>query len=400
MTFMRVLVATTAGAGHFSPLVPVARACATAGHEVLVAAPESFRTTVESAGFAHAAFADVSPELMGQVFGRLPALSYDEANKVVIADVFGRLDAQAALPGVSDIFGAWQPDLVLRDPCEFASLAVACRSRVAQAMVAIGVSAMTDAVAHLVTEPLAELDALAGLTVGSCAAALAGTETVTCVPAILDGESVGKLHRYRDDAASTPWSGLPGPWGEPEHPLVYVTFGSVAGSQGRFDDLYRTVLEMLADQPIRVFLTTGHGLDPTELGSVPDNARVERWWAQADVMRHAGVAVGHGGFGTTMTAIAAGVPQVIMPLFSLDQRLNAERVEAVGAGIALRRGAEDVGQIPQAVRTLLEGTSHREAAQEVATHIAHLPTVAQVVPVLEEIASRDGKTSLVDGVLL
>ncbi len=160
---MRVLVATTAGAGHFSPLVPVARACAAAGHEVLVAAPESFRGTVESAGFIHAAFADVQPEVMGQAFSRLPFLSYEQANEVVIADVFGRLDAQSALPGVSDIFDAWTPDLVLRDPCEFASLAVACRSGVAQAMVAIGVSAMTDAVAHFVAELQAELDALVGL---------------------------------------------------------------------------------------------------------------------------------------------------------------------------------------------------------------------------------------------
>lgn len=327
---------------------------------------------------------------MGQAFSRLPLLSYEQANEVVIADVFGRLDAQAALPGVSDIFDAWKPDLVLRDPCEFASLAVACRSRVAQAIVAIGVSAMTDAVAHFVTEPLAELDAFAGLTVGSCVAALAGTKTVTSVPAILDGQSAGKLHRYRDGAASTPGPRLPDPWGEPDHPLVYVTFGSVAGSQGRFDDLYRTVLEVLADEPVRVLLTTGHGLDPAELGSVPDNAKVERWWAQTDVMPHAGAAVGHGGFGTTMNAIAAGVPQVIMPLFSLDQRLNADHVEVVGAGLALWRGAEDVGRIPKAVRTLLAGISHREAAREVAAQIAQLPPVAQMVPVLEEVAAGGG----------
>lgn len=35
---MKVLVATTAGAGHFAGLRPFARACAQAGHEVRVAA--------------------------------------------------------------------------------------------------------------------------------------------------------------------------------------------------------------------------------------------------------------------------------------------------------------------------------------------------------------------------
>lgn len=384
---MKVLIATTAGAGHFSPLVPLARACGAAGHEVLVAAPQSFRDTVESAGLEHAAFADVPPEVMGQVFSRLPSLTYEQANEVVIADVFGRLDARAALPGMSGIFDAWKPDLVLRDPCEFASLAVACRNRVPQALVAIGVTAMTDAVALFVIDPLAELDALAGLPAGSCGAALEATETLTSVPATLDGETTGKLHRYRDGAASPPGSGLPDPWGEPDHPLVYVTFGSVAGSQERFDNLYRTVLHVLADEPVRVLLTTGHGLDPAELGPLPANAHAERWWAQSDVMSHADAVVGHGGFGTTMTAIAAGIPQVIMPLFSLDQRLNAERVEAVGAGLTLPRGAQDVGLIPQALSTLLTETSHREAAQTVAAEIALLPPVTQMMTMLERIAA-------------
>jgi UDP-N-acetylglucosamine:LPS N-acetylglucosamine transferase len=47
-------------------------------------------------------------------------------------------------------------------------------------------------------------------------------------------------------------------------------------------------------------------------------------------MREAALLIGHGGFGTTMTAVAAGGPQFVLPLFSSDQFQNAERVEAVG----------------------------------------------------------------------
>jgi len=36
--------------------------------------------------------------------------------------------------------------------------------------------------------------------------------------------------------------------------------------------------------------------------------------------------VGHGGFGTTMIGLAAGVPQVATPVFSADQFLNAQRI--------------------------------------------------------------------------
>jgi UDP:flavonoid glycosyltransferase YjiC (YdhE family) len=37
---MRILFTTTAGLGHFHPLVPLARAAANAGHEVAFACPK------------------------------------------------------------------------------------------------------------------------------------------------------------------------------------------------------------------------------------------------------------------------------------------------------------------------------------------------------------------------
>ncbi len=90
-----------------------------------MAAPASFTGAVEQAGFVPAPFADVPPEVMGAVFGRLPSLTRQEANAIVLRDVFGRLDAQAALPGVRETVAAWRPDAVLRDPAELASYVVA-----------------------------------------------------------------------------------------------------------------------------------------------------------------------------------------------------------------------------------------------------------------------------------
>src|SRR6476619_998989 len=96
---MRVLFATTAGTGHFGPMMPVARACAAAGHEVRVAAPVSFAGHVERAGLPFEPFDDVPPDVLGPIFGRLSSVSMEAANRIVVGDVFGRLDAQAALPG-------------------------------------------------------------------------------------------------------------------------------------------------------------------------------------------------------------------------------------------------------------------------------------------------------------
>ena len=99
-------------------------------------------------------------------------MSFEEANDVVVADVFGRLDAQAALPGLVEIIDAWRPDLVLREPFEFGSLVAARSAGVRQAVVAIGVSATTEYIVPRVAAPLAELDALAGLPDGTAALAM------------------------------------------------------------------------------------------------------------------------------------------------------------------------------------------------------------------------------------
>jgi UDP:flavonoid glycosyltransferase YjiC (YdhE family) len=51
---MRVLFASTRGAGHFNPLVPFLDAARRGGHEVLVAGPPPLRETVERHGIRHA----------------------------------------------------------------------------------------------------------------------------------------------------------------------------------------------------------------------------------------------------------------------------------------------------------------------------------------------------------
>ncbi len=99
-------------------------------------------------------------------------------------------------------------------------------------------------------------------------------------------------------------------------------------------------------------------------------------------MGAAALAIGHGGFGTTMTAAAAGVPQIVLPLFASDQFVNARRIEAVGAGRQLPGGPDDLGQLPAAVHALLSEARYAQSARTVADEIAALPDVSTTVDVL------------------
>lgn len=388
---MRVLFASTAGTGHFGPMVPVARACAEAGHEVVVVAPASFARHVRDAGLTHLPCADVPEDVMGSVMARLLTLSTEEADLVMVRDVFARLNPQTSLPDVTAIVADWHPDLVLREPCEFASLAAALAAGVPHAVIAISVEAMMDDLAALIDEPMTELDALAGLLSGTCLAGVRGATMFTSVPGVVDAVRPPSaterrpLHRYREPAAVDAGS-LPDPWGDPTDPLAYVTFGSVAGALPPFAGIYQSVLDVLAAQPIRVLLTTGRAAQIDAL-EIPPNACVRQWWPQAEVMPHAAITVGHGGFGTTMAAYAAGMPQVVLPLFTSDQRLNADHVEAVGAGIAVRGGPAGVAELPRAIAAALEDPRYRIAARSVAAEIAGLPPVAEVVRLLDDLAA-------------
>jgi UDP:flavonoid glycosyltransferase YjiC (YdhE family) len=383
---MRVLFSTTANDGHWGPLAPFAQACVAAGHEVRVAAPESYGPSLDRAGFAHEPFPDVPSEVIGPVMARVSMLSFEEANEVVLREVFARMDAQSGLPGVVATIERWRPDVVVRETAELASLAAAQRAGLPHAHVCIGLSEIMRMYAATVAEPLTELDALAGLPIGTCSQAIADEPVLSMVPRVLDealGDALPGIHRFRDAAAPRGDGPLPEPWGDPELPLVYVTLGSVTASLPPFAGLFRETLDALADVEARVLMTVGRKLEPASLGALPDNARVEPWWPQADVLAHAGVVLGHGGFGTTMGALAAGVPQVVMPVFTTDQLANSRHVEATGAGIAVPMGPGSVELAAGAVRAILGDPSYGEAARAVAAEIAALPHPREAVSRLE-----------------
>ena len=338
---MRVLCATTANDGHFGPLLPFARALAGAGHEVRVLAPESYAHAVTAAGFVHEPCADAPPELIGPVMGSLSTMTLEDADDVVVREVFARIDAQAALPAAIETIERWRPELVVRESAELASLAAAERAGVPHVHVCIGMHEVVSRFAEAIADPLEELGRHARDGRRSAAGALDSETVLSLVPEVLDGASGptstrgdGFL-RFHEPAPPATGARLSG-WGDPEAPLVYVTFGSVTGLLPPFAGAFRAALDALAGLEVRVLMTVGRTFDIAALGALPTNARVEQWLPQQAVLEQAAALVGHGGFGTTMGALAAGVPQVVVPLFSFDQIVNGDHVAAVGAGLTVR----------------------------------------------------------------
>lgn len=384
---MRILGCTTAGTGHFFPMVPLLRSCVDAGHDVVVACPESYVSTVAGAGLATVPFEDARPEEWGPVMGRLPGLAPDEANRIVLKEVFGRLDTAAALPGLSAIFEQQRPDLVLRDPAEFASWVLAQRSGVACARVGIGLLSLEPAWAEAASEGIGEALGQEAVDV----AALVGGHVFAAAPASFDPPPANvTVHRYCDPLVLEPdTTQLP----KGDEPLVYVTLGTVAASLGAWPGTYRAILEGLEGHRVRVLVTTGSAVDPSDLGPLPRGVTVTPFVPQDAVLAHTAVMVAHGGFGTVLGGLGAGVPMALAPLFA-DQFYNAARVAEVGAGVVLPTTFDPQmpsGELPNAVQSavalLLDDPATRAASTTLAREIATHPPAGDLVGILEEIAT-------------
>jgi UDP:flavonoid glycosyltransferase YjiC (YdhE family) len=383
---VRVLVATTANVGHLGPVAPFAKACVAAGHEVRVAAPASFAAAVEGVGLRHVPVGDPPEAELSAVFETLPRLTLEEANTVVMRDVFAGIDARAALPGMAAAVREWRPDLVLRETAEFASYVVAEQYDIPHVHVAIALEGLAAFAYPLLDGALDRLGSRLGV------AGLRRAPTLSFVPPTLEdpGSTGGHVdhvvHRFSQELRPADGPVLPGDWGDADRPLVYATLGTVAAGVGLFPTLYRAVVDAVADLPVRVLLTIGEGADPDQLRPLPTNVHVEGFWPQDAVMSEAAGMIGHGGFGTTMSGLKAGVPMVVVPLFALDQHLNARAVDRVSAGVALDGGPEAVDGLQAALVRILDDPSYRAGAQSVAAEMASLPAPSASVPLLEDLA--------------
>jgi UDP:flavonoid glycosyltransferase YjiC (YdhE family) len=382
---MRVLMTTKAGAGHFGPLIPFARAFQRAGADVLIAAPREAAPMVRAEGLALWAVDDPPPEERAAIFDEVRGKHIDGLiAKRVVGDVFARIDARAAFPGILAACRAWSPDVVISETTEFAGPLAAEIVGVPSVCIGLSQQGKEEHFIPLVAPAVDDLRALAGLPSDPAGARFLRRPYFTLVPAALEDPATPRRiasHRFREARPAVrrhPVYGGPAD----DRPLVYLTFGSAVPQSPLFPSIYREAIDALATLPLRLLVTVGRDRDPADLGPAPANVRIERWVPQADLMPHVAAMVCHGGSGTVTMGLAGGVPMAVVPLFA-DQPWNAERVDAIGAGIALGGGPEAaIAGVREAVIRLTGDPSYRAQAQRVAAEMRALPPVDAAVGIV------------------
>jgi hypothetical protein len=158
---------------------------------------------------------------------------------------------------------------------------------------------------------------------------------------------------------------------ERRRPRVLVTFGTVFNAPHMLTPL----LHELVACDVDLCVTTGLLASAADFDIVSDRVTFVGFTPLDELLRDVDVVLTHGGAGTTLGTLAAGIPLVVAPL-GADQFVQADRVAAARAGIAvtpIRPGA-----LADALTSVLGDPSFRDNARKIAAQIAALPSPADV----------------------
>jgi hypothetical protein len=352
--------------------------------------------TLRDAGIAHAPFDHPGDDALAPIWARLHALSTEEANAIAVREIFAGLNASTALPKLQQTIREWRPNVIVRDSVEFAAAVAADFAGVPHACVQVHLGFVEERFSSLAAEPIDALRRRVDLAPDN-GDSLRTEPVFTAFPASLDGPSRGVPLRvpFRVRMSEDKPSGAAPLWVPPDDkaPFLYITFGTIAGGSPHVRAVYRTALDAVAELPVCALLTTGPGMEPGALGAVPANVHVEAWVPQRDVLPRVTALVCHGGSGTILGALGAGLPMVVVPLFA-DQGDNAQRIVAMGAGLAL--SAPDSNTLRAAIESVLGDAELRRGARKVASEIAALPTIESAVDALVGMAAGRNRRTTVD----
>ena len=383
---MRVLFACRPLAGHFDPLLPLARAAQAAGHAVAFATGDPAVGRARAGGF-EAFPAGPAESFRAEWAPRFPGftdLVGDAMREFFFTEIFANLELVPRAIDLESVIAAWHPDVVVHEIAELAAPLV-CTS-LGLPYVDVGYGPLTPrqlleaagaaAAPHwrargLDPHPLAGIYRY--LYIDPCPPALQ-------VPAIAD---VGVMQRLRPVSIDEPGTQRPAWFDDlPDRPTVYVTFGTI---WNRDLSIFRIVVEALREH-VNLIVTVGSPNDPAALGPQPGSVIVRQYIPQHEVLPWCAAAVIHGGSGSMLGALAHGVPLLVIPR-GADQWTNAERIVAARAGLCLLREQVSADAVREQVIALLGDPAYANAAATIQAQIREMPSAAQAIVRIEELLS-------------
>ena len=167
---------------------------------------------------------------------------------------------------------------------------------------------------------------------------------------------------------------------------ILVSFSTIS-YPGQIGTLQRT-LDALGTLPLTALATITPALKSKTL-RIPDNVTAVGFMPHAELLPRVRMLIGHGGHGTTMSALAHGVPVLVLAMSKhADQPLVGRAVERTGVGIGLQRDAS-VASIRAAIEKLAGDRGYSDRAQRLAQTFNERDSAAIAADAIASIAKRD-----------
>ncbi len=202
------------------------------------------------------------------------------------------------------------------------------------------------------------------------------------VPALVPTRQLPRHQRYLGPVLWSPPVSLPVWWDQldPNRPTLYVTLGS----SGRVERL-GLVIDVASQLGFQVLVATA-GRSRLLHDSLPPRVFVADYLPGHLAARRSVAVVSNGGSTTGYQALGEGRP-VVGIAFNLDQYLAMTAIAEVGAGILLRAGTLDEGQLREAFARVLSQPSLAVAAKRLAREFARWDSRAAFAKFVESAVS-------------
>jgi MGT family glycosyltransferase len=169
----------------------------------------------------------------------------------------------------------------------------------------------------------------------------------------------------------------------PPRPTLHASLGTIFN---RTPGVFEAILAGLRDESINLLLAIGRDQDPARFGAQPPHVRIERYLSHALLLPHCDLVITHGGYGSVMACLVAGVPMVVIPLAGGDQVGNAARCAALGVAQVVPPDQRTPEVIRAAVRDVMDDPRYRECAGRLREQIQALPGPEYAVGLLEQLS--------------
>jgi MGT family glycosyltransferase len=372
----RILMLSEATAGHVMPWVALAGELVSRGHRVSYVTTDEYAAPFKRAGVEVLPYATTAePSSPGEYAGPFDTLVWDLKENSAIADA------------VKSQFDDDPPDLVLYDTT--AAYAGRVLSRGWQRPAVMLSPTFAEGPHYLLLQEIGDRspkggDYLSGLgkymaemgrfvsTYGANVKVTDGLfmsfEAMTIVNMPREFQVSGDTFDERwvfagpllDDRA------FQGQWEPPgDDPVLLVSFGS-QNYEGQ-QTFLETCVSAFSGLDWHVVICTGQQLEPADLGPLPPNIEAHQHVPQLAILKKAKLLVSHAGMGTTMEALATGVPILGFPQ-TPEMSINADRIAELGLG---RQGTPDIsaGELRAAVLEVAGDASVARALAEMREHI-------------------------------